>query len=143
MNWEGTGRRSYIIGIPLFTLSGATKKNHEIHQSKQLISRPGCEEKTSGIRLTCSTDECDRLDDGRSWYTIHCYGFRERERERETARERKEAKNVIVGRASANLTALLFKAPSEGQDSEIALCQHTICPRSGKWTRSINSLNRR
>jgi hypothetical protein len=41
------------------------------------------------------------------------YGFRDRER------ERNEARNVIVT-APANLTALLFNAPSEGQDSEIA-----------------------
>jgi hypothetical protein len=24
--------------------------------------------------LTCSTDACDRLDDGLPWYTLHCYG---------------------------------------------------------------------
>jgi hypothetical protein len=121
VNWEGTGRRSYIIEIPPSTLSGATKKNHEIPHSKQLISRPGCEENTSGIMLTCSSDECDRLDDGLPWYT--CYGFRERERD--------EARNVTV-KTPAKLTALLFKASSEGQDSEIALCRHTICRRSGK-----------
>ena len=118
--------RSYIIEIPPSTLFGATKKNHEIPQPKQLISRPGCEENTSVIPLTCLTDECDRLDDGFLWYTLHCCLQRERERER----ERNEARNIIVT-APANLTALLCKASSEGQDSEIALCRHTICPRSG------------
>jgi len=48
----------------------------------------------------------------------------DREREREN-----EARNVTVT-APANLTALLFNASSEGQDSEIALCRHLICPRS-------------
>jgi hypothetical protein len=53
------------------------------------------------------------------------------ERERERERERKEARNVIAT-APANLTALLFNASSEGQDSEIALCRHLICSRSEK-----------
>jgi hypothetical protein len=51
--------------------------------------------------------------------------------DRERERERDEARNVILT-APANLTALLFKASNEGQDSEIAVCRHTICPRSGK-----------
>jgi hypothetical protein len=88
MNWEGTGRRrSYIIDIPPLTFSGATKKNHEIPQSKQLISRPGSEEITSHIQvknitapLTCSTDACDRLDDGLPWYTLHCYGSKKKKK---------------------------------------------------------------
>ena len=44
--------------------------------------------------------------------------------------------------ALANLIPLLFKASSEGQDSEIALCHHAIWPRIVKCTRSINPLNR-
>lgn len=44
--------------------------------------------------------------------------------------------------ALANLIPLLFKASSEGQDSEIALCRHAIWPRIVKCTRSINPLNR-